>query len=224
MAAQVHRDHGVPLLVGHVEQHPVAGDAGIVHHDVQSAQPDGAGEQFVGRRALADITGYRDGLSTSIGSGGADLVDDVGSIQGGSNIVDDDGGAQPGQAERFGPTQTRGRAGDHRHLSGQIGRVRGTRRAIGLSQFQFMNTSSSVLLTTRQRRTRAFRDGLLGQILLINRDRIGLDHGIVLVVQVEDIRCDSQAHRVAFTSVSVHDHPHGTLLTLTIPRSLLVPP
>ncbi len=80
-----------------------------------------------------------------------------------------------------------------------------------------MNTSSSVLLTTRQRRTRAFRDGLLGQILLINRDRIGLDHGIVLVVQVEDIRCDSQAHRVAFTSVSVHDHPHGTLLTLTIP-------
>lgn len=66
-----------------------------------------------------------------------------------------------------------------------------------------MNTSSSVLLTTRQRRTRAFRDGLLGQILLINRDRIGLDHGIVLVVQVEDIRCDSQAHRVAFTSVSV---------------------
>ncbi len=81
MAAQVHRDHGVPLLVGHVEQHPVAGDAGIVHHDVQSAQPDGAGEQFVGRRALADITGYRDGLSTSIGSGGADLVDDVGSIR-----------------------------------------------------------------------------------------------------------------------------------------------
>ncbi|WP_237024176.1 SDR family NAD(P)-dependent oxidoreductase, partial [Mycobacterium tuberculosis] len=46
-----------------------------------------AGEQFVGRRALADITGYRDGLSTSIGSGGADLVDDVGSIQGGLDIV-----------------------------------------------------------------------------------------------------------------------------------------
>ncbi len=97
--------------------------------------------QFVGRRALADITGYRDGSGTSIGSGGADLADDVGSIQGA--IADDDGGAPtgPGRALRPDPNL---RPRDHCHLSDRSV-VRGTRRVIGPS-ISLMNTSSSVLL------------------------------------------------------------------------------
>ncbi len=93
MAAQVHGDDEVPFLVGHVEQHPVPGDPGVVDHDVQSAQPVGTGDQFVGRCALADVAGNGDRLGT--GARGVDLVDDVGGIQPGGNVVDDDGGAQP---------------------------------------------------------------------------------------------------------------------------------
>ncbi len=114
MAAQVHGDDQVPFLVGHVEQHPVAGDPGVVDHDVQPAQPVGAGNQFVGGCALADVAGHRDGL----GAGGVDLVDDVGGVQRGGDVVDDDGGAEPGQAERLGASQPRGRTGHHRDLSG----------------------------------------------------------------------------------------------------------
>ena len=110
----MHRDDEVPFLVGHVEQHPVAGDPGVVHHDAQSAQPVRGGNQLVGRGALADVAGHRDGF----GARRIDLVDDVGGIECGRDVVDDDGGAEAGQTERFGPSQSRGRAGHHRDLSG----------------------------------------------------------------------------------------------------------
>lgn len=92
MVVQVYCDYGVLFFVGYVEQYLVVGDVGIVYYDVQFVQFDGVGEQFVGCCVLVDIIGYCDGFSISIGSGGVDFVDDVGSIQGGSNIVDDDGG------------------------------------------------------------------------------------------------------------------------------------
>ena len=133
MATQVHGDDKVPFLVGHVEQHPVSGDPGVVDHDVQSAQSVGTGDEFVGSRTLADVTWNRDGLGTP-STGGRDLVDDVGGIQGGGQVVDDDRGAEPRQAERLGAAKPRGRTGNHRDLSGQIGRVR--------AASQFMNTSS----------------------------------------------------------------------------------
>ena len=59
MPAQVNGDDEVEVLVGHVEQHPVAGDAGVVDHDVQAAQTVGAGHQLVGGRALADVARAR---------------------------------------------------------------------------------------------------------------------------------------------------------------------
>ncbi|WP_235631079.1 SDR family NAD(P)-dependent oxidoreductase, partial [Mycobacterium tuberculosis] len=87
MAAQVHRDHGVPLLVGHVEQHPVAGDAGIVHHDVQSAldasdvvDEIGAAAADAGAKAVAvagDISQRATAdelLASAVGLGGLDIV------------------------------------------------------------------------------------------------------------------------------------------------------
>jgi hypothetical protein len=75
-----------------------------------------------------------------------------------------------------------------------------------------MNTSSFGSLATQQRGARAFGYGLFGQLLLVGWNGIGLDDGVVLVVQVEDIRRDSQAHRVTFTPVTIHDDPHGNLL------------
>src|SRR5690606_15196131 len=70
MTAQVHRDDGVPVLIGHVEQHLVAGDPGVVHDDAQSAQVVGGLNQFVGGGPLADVAGDRHPL----GAGGGDLV------------------------------------------------------------------------------------------------------------------------------------------------------
>ena len=52
MAAQVHGDDGVPVLVGHVEQHPVAGDARVVDDDVEATESVGGGDQLVGVAAL----------------------------------------------------------------------------------------------------------------------------------------------------------------------------
>src|SRR5277367_5918829 len=57
-----------------------------------------------------------------------------------------------------------------------------------------------------------FLDRLLGQRLLVGGNRVGLHHRIVLVIEVEDIRRDSQAHRVALTPVVVDYHPHDALL------------
>ena len=37
-ALQVHRDDRVPLRLAHVEDHPVAQDAGVVHQDVEAAE------------------------------------------------------------------------------------------------------------------------------------------------------------------------------------------
>ena len=51
VALQVHVDHGVPLGLGHVDDHAVAQDAGVVHEHVQVAEGvDGLVARGVGRR------------------------------------------------------------------------------------------------------------------------------------------------------------------------------
>jgi len=55
-------DDRVPVLVGHVEQHPVPGDAGVVDDDAQSAESVGGRDEFVGGRTLTDVTGDGHGL------------------------------------------------------------------------------------------------------------------------------------------------------------------
>ncbi len=53
VAAQVHLEHQVPLLVAQVEQHPVAGDAGVVDHDVELAELRRAPSRASRRRSTA---------------------------------------------------------------------------------------------------------------------------------------------------------------------------
>ena len=54
-AAQVHVDHGVEVLVGHLPQHPVAQDARVGDHHVEPAELlDGGGDQRVGGLGAAD--------------------------------------------------------------------------------------------------------------------------------------------------------------------------
>ena len=56
VAAQVHPDHVVPLLVGEVEQHPVAGHPGVVDDDVERAEAlDRGGEHGVGGGPLPHV-------------------------------------------------------------------------------------------------------------------------------------------------------------------------
>ena len=115
----MHGDHGVPVLVGHVEQHAVTRDARIVDDDAQAAETVGRGHQLIGRRPCADVTGDRDGF----GPRGDDLVDDVGLVQGARDVVDHDRGPRSRQADGLCAAQPRGRAGHDRDQAGQISRI-----------------------------------------------------------------------------------------------------
>jgi hypothetical protein len=59
----------------------------------------------------------------------------------------------------------------------------------------------------------AFGDGLLGQILLAGRHWIGLDHGVVVVIKIEQIGGNTHADRITFTAITVNFYSHGDLLT-----------
>ena len=67
----------VPVLVGHVEQHPVAGDAGVVDDDVEAALASAVATNSSAVDALADVARDRDGLR----AGSLDLVEDVGGVK-----------------------------------------------------------------------------------------------------------------------------------------------
>ncbi len=75
-----------------------------------------------------------------------------------------------------------------------------------------MNTSSFGSVLPQQRRTRALGNRLFDPIFLVGWNRIRLHYGIVLVVQVEHIWRESQAHRITLAPVTVHDYSHDTLL------------
>ena len=119
MTAQMHGDDRVPVLVGHVEQHPVPGDAGIVDHDAESAQVVRTVDQFVGGGALADIAHHSDCL----GPDSADLIEDIGGIQCLRHIVDDHRGPRTCQSDGLGAAKTGCGTGHHRDASGQIGQL-----------------------------------------------------------------------------------------------------
>src|SRR4051812_1044605 len=58
----------------------------------------------------------------------------------------------------------------------------------------------------------AFGDRLLRHFLLVGRHRVRLHHGVVLVVEIKQVRRNSDAHRVALTAVAVHFNSHPNLL------------
>ena len=44
------------------------------------------------------------------------------------------------------------------------------------------------------------------------RHRVGLDHGVVLVVEIKQVRGDSHAYGVTFAAITVDFHSHDNLL------------
>ena len=108
VAAQVHTDDVVPLLVGEVEQHPVARHPGVVHHDVEGAEAVDRGRQHgVGGRPLGDVAGGHDGLAATA----TDLLGHA--VRGTGEVVEHEPGARVGQGERLGSSETGAGTGDH---------------------------------------------------------------------------------------------------------------
>ena len=98
MSLEVDRDHGVPLLLGHVDEDAVAQDPGIVDEDVDRAERRDRGvDQTLGTLPVGDVVSVGDRLSAL----GADLSRDflggrhVGArtVVGGAEIIDHDLGA-----------------------------------------------------------------------------------------------------------------------------------
>ena len=95
--AQVHRKHVIPVRGGHPHHEPVTVDAGVVHQDVQPAQPVSSGfHHGLSGVLVGNVAGY----AQSLAARGADLVDNgIGSV-GIAAVVDADGG--PGGGEPSG--------------------------------------------------------------------------------------------------------------------------
>jgi len=53
---------------------------------------------------------------------------------------------------------------------------------------------------------------LFGQFFLVARHRVDLHHGVILIVEIENIRRNAETYRVAFASITVNINSHDTLL------------
>ncbi len=121
VALQVHRDHGVPLLLRHVHEHAVAEDPRVVHEDVEPAVAvDRPLHELLGRAEVGHVRVARHRLAAV----GHDLVDDLLgracvlalSCERAPQVVDDDPRARPRQSERVVTPDAAPGAGHDRHL------------------------------------------------------------------------------------------------------------
>ena len=112
----------VPLLLGHVEDHAVAQDAGHVDEDVQPAElVEGLLDHALAAIDVGDSVEVRDGLA----AGGADLVGDVlrrtgvrlRAVDVHAEVVDDDAGAFLGKELGDAAPDAAARSGDYRDAS-----------------------------------------------------------------------------------------------------------
>jgi hypothetical protein len=60
----------------------------------------------------------------------------------------------------------------------------------------------------------ALGDGLFGDGLFARGHRVGFDDRIVVVIEVEQVGGYSDAHGVAFATVTIHFHSHENLLSV----------
>jgi hypothetical protein len=109
VTAQVHPDHVVPLLVGEVEQHPVARHPGVVDHDVELAEAlDRRGEHGVRGGPLPHVALDDRDL-------GAEPLELVRRLVGRARqVVEHDAGTRPAERERLGPAEAGSGTGDDR--------------------------------------------------------------------------------------------------------------
>ena len=110
---QVHLDDRVPLLLGHVDEHPVAQDAGVVDEDVEVAEGlDRAVDQPLRALPVGDVVAVDDCLATER----LDLLDDVlrrceigtRAVVGAAEVVDDETGTFAGEQQRVLAPDARG--------------------------------------------------------------------------------------------------------------------
>ena len=112
VAAEVDADHGVPVVLGHLGDRPVAEDARVVDQGVQAAElADGRGDERVGHVGVGHIT--VDGDSPA--PGGDDLLDD-GLAHGLVVLRHHHGGALVRALQRLAAADATARAGDDHDL------------------------------------------------------------------------------------------------------------
>src|SRR4029077_3689135 len=75
------------------------------------------------------------------------------------------------------------------------------------------NVIFSGLVFARQGRARTLGDGLLGEGLLLDRDGVGGDRGVFVIVECEHLGRDSHADGIAFTASTDHYDTHASSLT-----------
>ena len=122
MTLQVHRDDGIPLGLGHVDQYPVPQDAGVVDQHVQVTKGlDGGVDHALAALPVRDVVGVGHRLATH----GFDLVNDLlrrsgvgpAAIDVAAEVVDHDLGPFRGQQQCMLSTDTAPRAGDDHNSS-----------------------------------------------------------------------------------------------------------
>jgi hypothetical protein len=111
VAAQVHPQHRIPLLLGHGEDHPVAQHPGVVDQDVQpTVGAERRRHQLLARRPLPDVPGDHDRLAARRRDLVRNRVDGVA-----RQVVEHQPRPGPGQRHRLGPAQPVGRPGHRGH-------------------------------------------------------------------------------------------------------------
>ena len=106
-------DHGVEVLVRHLQQALVPQDSGVGDQDVQPAElRDGCLHQLLGNLGAAH-RGYDGGGPAAVGLDGPDRFGG----DSGVHIVDDDGGALAGQLPGVGQAEAPAASGDDCYFS-----------------------------------------------------------------------------------------------------------
>jgi hypothetical protein len=115
----MHPDDRVPLILGGVDEHPVADESGVVDEDVQpSVRLDGLSHHRLGIREVGHISRIGNRLPTC----GNDLLDHLlrgrfaGALarQRDAEVVDDHLRTMTGELERVSPADASPRSGDDR--------------------------------------------------------------------------------------------------------------
>ena len=120
VALEVDADHGVPLRLGHVREHPVAQDAGVVDEHVQVAEGlHRRVDQALGGVEVGDVVVVGDGLAAGRLDLGHDLLGrrgvGAGALGRSAEVVHHDLGALGGEQERVLPPDPPPCSGDDGH-------------------------------------------------------------------------------------------------------------